>query len=113
MDISSLIVFLRLTALQKFEVRKHIVSRVQPRETVVSVARGVPFTARTNYRWVARFALGRFKYLHDRKRTGRRRKWTPEHAEWIYKVVVNKTSQQCQFEFALWTTNRVRIAFSQ
>ena len=113
MDISSLIVFLRLTAPQKFEVRKHIVSRVQAGETVESVARSVPFTARTIYRWIARFGLGGFRHLHDRKRTGRPRKWTAAHADWIYKVVVNKTPQQCQFEFALWTTNRLRIAFYQ
>ena len=113
MEIASLIAFLRLTKDQKFEVRKHIVSLVTQGKTVESVARTVPFTARTIYRWVARFALGGFRGLKDRKKTGRPRKWTAEHAEWIYKVVVDQTPQQCKFDFALWTTNRLRQAFYQ
>ena len=113
MEIASLISFLRLTTDQTFEARKQIVSLVTQGKTVESVARAVPFTARTIYRWVARFALGGFRGFKDRKKAGRPRKWTAEHAEWIYKVVVDQTPQQCKFDFALTTTNRLRQAFHQ
>ena len=87
--------------------------RVKSGETVASIARSVPFTSRTIYRWIVRFSLGGFNNLKDRKRTGRPRKWTEEHAEWIYKFVVDQTPQQCKFEFALWTAKRLRQAFYQ
>ena len=111
MEIANLLGFLCLTDPQKIEVRKHVVLRVKSGETVASIARSVPFTARTIYRWIVRFSLGGFNNLKDRKRTGRPRKWTEEHAEWIYKVVVDQTPQQCKFEFALWTAQRLRQAF--
>ena len=95
------------------EIRKHVVLRVKSGETVASVARRVPFTARTIYRWIVRFSLGGFNNLKDRKRTGRPREWTKEHSEWIYKVVVDQTPQQCKFEFVLWTAQRLRQAFYQ
>ena len=113
MEIKSFLAFLCLTASQKFEVRKQVVERIMSGDSVASTARSVPFTARTIYRWVVRFSLGGFNNLKDRKRTGRPRKWTEEHAEWIYKVVVDRTPQQCKFEFALWTAQRLRQALWQ
>ena len=110
-DISSLSVLLRPTDSQNFAVRKHIVSRTRTGESDASGTRSVPFTVRTIYRWVARFDFGGFKHLYDRNRTGRPREWTADHADWIYKVVVIKTPQLCQFEVTIWTTNRLRIAF--
>ena len=87
--------------------------RVKSGETVASIARRVPFTPRTIYRCIVRFSLGGFNNLKNRKRTGRLRKWIEEHAEWIYKVVVDQTPQQRKFEFILWTAQRLRQAFYQ
>lgn len=111
MDVPTLLAFLHLTSAQKFEFRKAVVTLVKNGQSVESVCRTIPFTTRTVYRWVARFALGGFNNLQDRKRTGRPRKWTPEHAEWICSTVLNKTPQQLQFDFALWTVARIRLAF--
>ena len=103
MNILNVLAYLRLTSAQKFAVRKKVVLRVKAGESVEPIARTLPFTARTIYRWIARFSLGGFNNLKDRKKTGRPRKWTDQHAEWIYKTVVDKTPKQCKFEFALWT----------
>ena len=102
-NILNVLAYLRLTSAQKFAVRKKVVLRVKAGESVEPIARTLPFTARTIYRWIARFSLGGFNNLKDRKKTGRPRKWTDQHAEWIYKTVVDKTPKQCKFEFALWT----------
>ena len=111
MEIVSFISFLCLTASQKWEVRKAVVRRVKSGESVAAVARSVPFSVRTVYRWMARYSLGGWSGLKNRKKSGRPRKWTEEHAEWIYRTVVDKTPQQLKFEFALWTVNRLRQAF--
>ena len=113
MGILSFLAFLHLSNVHKFEVRKDVGLRVKAGDSVASVARGVPFTVRTIYRWIARFSLGGFNNLKDRRRTGRPRKWTNEQAEWIYKIIVDNTPQQCKFEFALWTAQRLRQAFYQ
>ena len=102
-----------MTKAQKVKIRKKVVLRVKSGESVESLARIIPFTARTIYHWIARFSLGGLNNLKDRKKAGRPRKWTDEHAEWIYKIVVDKTPEQCKFEFALWTANRLRQAFYQ
>ena len=113
MNILNVLAYLRLTSAQKFAVRKKVVLRVKAGESVEPLARTLPFTARTIYRWIARFSLGGFNNLKDRKKTGRPRKWTDQHAEWIYKTIVDKTPEQCKFEFVLWTANRLRQAFYQ
>ena len=112
-DISSLIAFLRLSSAQKFTLRKQVVIQVRNGASVRSLATVLPFSSRTIYRWLTRCAIGGFAGLKDRKRTGRPRKWTAEHADWLYRTVVNKTPEQYQFEFALWTVKRLRIAFRE
>ena len=107
----SFLPYLRLTRDQKFEVRKMVVNRAGNGESVRELARNVPFTSRTIFRWLARFSVGGYEALKDRKRSGRPRKFTDRQADWIYNLVVNRTPEQLRFEFALWTTNRVRQAF--
>ena len=113
MDIPSLIAYLHLSSAQKANLRKQVVIQIKNGASVQSLAALLPFTSRTIYRWLTRYAVGGFAALRDRKRSGRPRKWTAEHADWLYATVVNKTPEQYQFEFALWTAGRLRIAFHQ
>ena len=76
MVIASALAFLRLVPAQKWEVRKAVVRHVKNGESIASVAGRFPFTVRTVSRWVARYSLGGFNGLKDRKRSGRPRKWT-------------------------------------
>lgn len=102
-----------LTAIGKFEYRKWVVDQFLAGTSVAKLARTIPISKRTIYRWAARYSLDHYKGLHDGKRTGRPRKWTNEHAQWIAETVINQNPQQLQFEFALWTTTLVRIAFKE
>ena len=112
-DIPSLIAYLHLSAAQKATLRQQVVIQVKKGASVQSLAAVLPFTSRTIYRWLTRYAIAGFAGLRDRKRTGRPRKWTAEHADWLYATVLNKTPEQYQFEFALWTAAHLRIAFHQ
>ena len=111
--IPSLIAFLLLSYAQKFTLRKQVVIQVRNAASVRSLAAVLPFSSRTIYRWLTRSAIGGLAALKDRKRTGRPRKWTAEHADWLYQTVVNKTPEHYQFEFALWSVRRLRIAFRE
>ncbi len=113
MDIQSFLAFRCSTAPRKFEVRKQVVFRVNDGKSVASIACKVPFTARTIYRWVPRFALGGFNGLKKGKRTGRPRKWNQNHVDGINKVVVDQTPEQYKFEFALSTAQNGPSAFHQ
>ena len=113
LNFPSLIAFLRLSSVQKVALREHVVRQINSGVSVHSISATLPFSTRTIYRWLCRYALGGFAGLRDRKRTGLPRKWTAEHADWLYATVVNKTPEQYQFEFALWTVGRLRIALHQ
>ncbi len=78
---------------------------------MAEVAASFSVATRTVKRWIARYALGGFGNLQDRRRTGRPRQGTAEHAGWIYAVVVDKTPEHGHFEYALGTAQRVRQAW--
>ena len=99
----SLIAFLRLLSVQKAALRKQVVIEVKNGDSVQSVGAVLSFIPRTIYRCLTRYALGGFAGLRDRERTGGPRKWTVEQTDWLDAIVLNKTPDQYQFEFALWT----------
>ncbi len=80
-------------------------------KSVAQIKSCVPFSIRTIYRWISCFFLGGMESLRDRKKTGRPRRWTDRHLDWIRIVVGDQDPAQYQFEFALWTAQRVRQAF--
>ncbi len=94
-------------------IREYVVRRVLSGEFAASVARSVPFSTGTVFRWVARYGSGGFANLQDRRKSGRPRQGTEEHSKWICRTVLDKAPEQCQFEFALWTAPRLRPAFYQ
>ena len=103
--------FLRLTKEQEVKVRYSVVEQVKFGKSVRAIACESPFTTRTMYCWLVRYDLGGSANLIDRKRRGRPRKRTDEHADWISRVVWERTLEQFKFEFAFRTANRARIAF--
>ena len=109
--VACLVQFLRFTSEQKYKFKKMIVQRICDGQSVECLSSIIPFTSRTLYRWKARYVLGGFSALKDKKRSGRPRKWTPEHAEWIATVVLDKMPEQLKFEFAMWNVPRLRAAF--
>ncbi len=70
----------------------------------------IPFSIRTIYRWISRFYLGGMENLRNRKRTGRPRPGTDQHAAWTHATAVVQNPDQCQCAFAWWTAQQVRHA---
>ncbi len=66
----------------------------------------VRFSTRTMDRWTSRFYMGGMENLRDRKRTGRPRLGTAQHAAWIHAAVVDQNPAPCQCQCAWWTAQR-------
>ncbi len=98
--------FPRLTAEQKFKVRKNVVLQLIGGKSVDQINSCVPCSIRTIYRWISRFFLGCMENLRDRQRTRRPRPGTDRHVAWIRIVVVDQDPAQCPCECAWWTAQR-------
>ncbi len=108
-----LLVFSQLTEALQFDVKKAVVEEIRSGRSFLDLCRMVGVHQSTVRRWWVLYNAKGINALHRRKRTGRPPKMKNRHWQWMLNTVVNKTPQQLQFEFALWTANLVRMALQE
>jgi transposase len=99
----------RLTHDQLTELRRRGVTAVQEGESPEDVVRVLGISRATIYGWLSRYRQGGWGQLDAKKRGGRKPKLGGQALAWVYKVVTLGDPRQYKFEFALWTSNMVRV----
>jgi transposase len=87
--------------------RMRAVAAVQGGQSPEVVAKVFGVNRDSIYGWLAKYRQGGWSALKRRAAPGRKPKLDAAAMRWIYRVVVDKTPQQLQFEFALWTRDMV------
>lgn len=87
--------------------RKRGVKAVQRGESPEDVARVLGISRGTIYNWLALYRNGGWDALDAQKRGGRKRKLDGKAMSWLYKAIADKTPEQYQFPFVLWTSKLV------
>jgi transposase len=95
------------------ELRKRGVAAVQSGESPVRVAAALGVNLRSVFRWLALYRRGGWDQLDADKRGGRPPKLDGRALRWIYKTLVNKTPEQLNFPFALWTALMVQTLIAE
>lgn len=99
----------RLTHAQLTDLRKRGVIAVQNGESPEDVVRALGISRATIYGWLSRYREGGWDQLDARKRGGRKPKLNAKALAWVYRVITLGDPRQYKFEFALWTSNMVRV----
>jgi transposase len=99
----------RLTHDQLSELRRRGVTAVQEGESPEDVVRVLGISRATIYGWLSRYRQGGWGQLDAKKRGGRKPKLSGQALAWVYQVVTLGDPRQYKFEFALWTSNMVRM----
>ena len=100
--------FRSLSAEEKFDTRKIVVTLHKEGTTAEQLAADFGVRLATVLSWVARYALGSFDNLKDKHRSGRPRKLTDDQAQELVDIIREKTPDQMKFRFAFWTLNIVQ-----
>jgi transposase len=95
------------------ELRKRGVAAVQSGESPTLVAMALGVNLRSLFRWLALYRRGGWDRLDARKRGGRPPKLDGRALRWIHNTLTNKSPQQLQFPFALWTAAMVQTLIAQ
>jgi transposase len=83
--------------------RMRAVASVHEGQSPELVAKVLGIHRDTIYDWLVKYRRGGWNALKRRPAPGRAPKLDAKAMRWIYRAVVEKTPQQFQFEFALWT----------
>jgi len=89
------------------ELRKSSVTADQIGESPEDVARILGISRVTVYNWLALYLSGGWDALDANKQGGRNRVLDAKAMEWLYKAIMNKTTEKYRFSFVLWTSRLV------
>ncbi len=93
-------------ALEKL--RKDSIKRIEDGESPEAVAVGLGFNRRTIYRWLTAYHYGGVDALSAKAIPGAPPKFDGKNLARLAKIIRDKTPQQYQFQFALWTLGIIR-----
>jgi len=90
------------------QIRIHAVKRVESGESPEAVIKALGFERVCIYRWIAKYRYGGIEALKAKKAPGRKPLLSGEQLMKLFDIVQNKTPEQYEFPFALWTSAIIR-----
>jgi transposase len=91
------------------ELRIRTVRRIEAGEvSVPEAARSLGLSKQAVYNWMAAYRAGGMEALKARPVPGAKPKLTPVQQQRLFKLVAGRDPRQMEFDFALWTRQRVR-----
>lgn len=90
------------------QLRIRAVQRVQEGESPETVIKALGMSRARIYEWLAAYREGGFDALRAKPISGRPRKLTGDQIRRLYTMITSFSPLQLEFEFALWTRDRVR-----
>jgi len=89
--------------------RKEVVEAIILRHEPVHLVRKIyNLPARTVFDWLSLYRSGGWGALKESARSGRPRKLSAKHLQWVYNAVTLNSPLNYQFKFCLWTLNTLR-----
>lgn len=89
-------------------IRIRAVMQVQNGKSPEEVIAALGMSRACIYNWLAAHRAGGIDALKAKKLTGRPKKLTGKHLQWLYKVIAQNNPQQYRFSFALWTVKIIQ-----
>jgi transposase len=89
------------------------VKAVQAGEAPTAVARRMGLYTNRIFLWLAAYRAGGWQALRARKATGRPKRLSGKHIQWVHDAVTSKNPLQFKLPFALWTRAQIRTLIAE